>query len=95
MSVDLTVSTKTVHLIPKDLAIKRLCFDEATGMLRPNLVLIDRQGLVVFEINELGLKGDARDPARKLVVVWGGSMSSGFAGAGHACLTPSLPAISS
>ena len=28
---------KTVHLIPKDNAIKRLCFDDATKSLRPNL----------------------------------------------------------
>jgi hypothetical protein len=57
---------KSVHLIPKDAAIKRLCFDDATQRLRPNLVLVDRQGSVVFEINELGLKGAARDPMRKL-----------------------------
>jgi lysophospholipase L1-like esterase len=68
---------KTVHLIPHDAAIKNLCFDAATQTLRPNLVLVDRQGAVVFEINELGLKGDARDPARKLAVVWGDSVVFG------------------
>jgi lysophospholipase L1-like esterase len=68
---------KTVHLIPHDAAIKNLCFDEATKTLRPNLVLVDRQGAVVFEINELGLKGSARDPARKLAVVWGDSVVFG------------------
>ena len=69
--------TKAVHLIPPDAAIKRLCFDEETQMLRPNLVLVDRQGSVVFEINELGLKGAARDPVRKLAVVWGDSVVFG------------------
>ena len=68
---------KSVHLIPKDAAIKRLCFDDATQRLRPNLVLVDRQGSVVFEINELGLKGAARDPMRKLAVVWGDSVVFG------------------
>jgi hypothetical protein len=68
---------KTVHLIPADAAIKRLCFDEATQSLRPNMVLVDRQGAVVFEINELGLKGAARDPSRKLAVVWGDSVVFG------------------
>jgi lysophospholipase L1-like esterase len=77
--------TKTVHLIPKDNAIKRLCFDEATMTLRPNLVLVNRKGSVVFEINELGLKGDARDPSRKLVVVWGDSVVFG-ARRGWPCL---------
>src|SRR5204863_2322149 len=68
---------KTVHLIPADAAIKRLCFDEATQSLRPNMVLVDRQGAVVFEINERGLKGAARDPSRKLAVVWGDSVVFG------------------
>jgi hypothetical protein len=68
---------KTVHLIPKDNAIKRLCFDEATMTLRPNLVLVNRKGSVVFEINELGLKGVARDPSRRLAVVWGDSVVFG------------------
>ena len=70
-------TAKGVHLIPADAAIKRLCFDDATQSLRPNLVLVDRQGSVVFEINELGLKGAARDPARKLAVVWGDSVVFG------------------
>ena len=77
MSLAAAQAQKTVHLIPKDAAIKRLCFDDATQRLRPNLVLVDRQGSVVFEINELGLKGAARDPARKLAVVWGDSVVFG------------------
>jgi hypothetical protein len=77
MSLAAAHAQKTVHLIPKDAAIKRLCFDDATQKLRPNLVLVDRQGSVVFEINELGLKGATRDPARKLAVVWGDSVVFG------------------
>lgn len=68
---------KTVHLLPRPNAIKRLCFDEETMTLRPNLVLVDRKGSVEFEINELGLKGAARDPSRKLAVVWGDSVVFG------------------
>jgi hypothetical protein len=78
MSVEVTRAAKAVHLIPQDSAIKRLCFDEETQSLRPNMVLVDRQGAVVFEINELGLKGVARDPARKLAVVWGDSVVFGI-----------------
>ena len=77
MSLAAAQARKSVHLIPKDAAIKRLCFDDATQRLRPNLVLVDRQGSVVFEINELGLKGAARDPTRKLAVVWGDSVVFG------------------
>jgi lysophospholipase L1-like esterase len=76
---------KTIHLLPPPAAIKRLCFDEETQTLRPNIVLVDRQGAVVFEINELGLKGAARDPSRKLAVVWGDSVVFGI-GASWPCL---------
>ena len=78
MSSAVTGSAKTVHLIPEDAAIKRLCFDETTQSLRSNMVLVDRQGAVVFEVNELGLKGAARDPSRKLAVVWGDSVVFGM-----------------
>ena len=70
--------SKTVHLMPKATAVKRLLFDDETMNLRPNLVLVDRRGSVVFEINELGLKGAARDPLRKLAVVWGDSVVFGI-----------------
>jgi lysophospholipase L1-like esterase len=69
--------TKSVHLLPPTNMIKRLCFDETTMALRPNLVLVDWRGSVHFEINELGLKGTARDPSRKLVVIWGDSVVFG------------------
>src|SRR5947207_1004121 len=74
MATSSAAPLKSVHLIPQDSAVKRLCFDEATRTLRPNLVLVDRSGSVVFEINELGLKGLARDPSRKLAIVWGDSV---------------------
>ena len=80
---------KSVHLLPSPAAVKRLCFDEATQQLRPNMVLVDRQGAVVFEINELGLKGAARDPARKLAVVWGDSVVFGI-GWSWPCLIDAL-----
>src|SRR3954449_4570322 len=70
-------TARTVHLIPPDAAIKRLCFDGTSQNLRPNMVLVDRQGAVVFEINELGLKGASRDPSRKLAVIWGDSVVFG------------------
>src|SRR5215831_15630672 len=63
--------------MPEATAVKRLLFDDETMNLRPNLVLVDRRGSVVFEINELGLKGAARDPMRKLAVVWGDSVVFG------------------
>jgi hypothetical protein len=78
MTAEVTRAAKAVHLIPQDAAIKRLCFDEETQSLRPNMLLVDRQGAVVFEINELGLKGVGRDPARKLAVVWGDSVVFGI-----------------
>ena len=78
MSAGPAALCKSVHLIPRDSAVKRLCFDETTRSLRPNLVLVDRDGSVLFEINELGLKGAARDPARKLAVVWGDSVVFGI-----------------
>src|SRR5438067_5543067 len=69
---------KSIHLLPPPSAVKRLCFDETTRTLRPNMVLVDRRGAVVFEINEQGLKGAPRDPSRKLAVVWGDSVVFGM-----------------
>ena len=71
------VAAPTVHLVPKDAAIKALCYDSATKTLRANLIFVDRHGSVVFAINELGLKGAPRDPSRKLAVVWGDSVVFG------------------
>src|SRR5579871_1848931 len=83
------VMGKSVHLLPADAAVKRLIFDETTGNLRPNLVLVDRTGAVAFEINELGLKGAARDRARKLAVIWGDSVVFGIRGS-WPCLVDEL-----
>ena len=71
-------TAKGVHLLPPPSAVKRLCFGEQSRTLRPNMVLVDRHGMVVFEINELGLKGAARDPSRNLAVVWGDSVVFGI-----------------
>jgi hypothetical protein len=78
MTMPQAVSAKSVHVLPPPAAVKRLCFDEERRTLRPNMVLVDRRGAVVFEINELGLKGAARDPSRKLAVVWGDSVVFGI-----------------
>src|SRR5947207_9548458 len=69
---------KSIHLLPPPSAVKRLCFDETMRTLRPNMVLVDRRGAIVFEINELGLKGAARDPARELAVIRGESVVCGI-----------------
>src|SRR5438477_7850754 len=83
--------TKSIHLVPPPSAVKRLCFDETTRTLRPNMVLVDRRGAVVFEINELGLKGAARDPSRKLAVMWGDSVVFGI-GRSWPCLIDGMAA---
>jgi hypothetical protein len=68
---------RTVHLITQIDAFKALYFDRDGMALRPNLVFVDANGSVVFETNEIGLKGDALDPARRLAVVWGDSVVFG------------------
>jgi lysophospholipase L1-like esterase len=57
--------------------------------MRPQLVFVDADGSIDFEINEVGLKGDSIDDTRKLVVVWGDSVVFG-AGRGWPCLLDSL-----
>jgi len=68
---------KTVHLAVSGDSFKALYLDWQRGVLRPDLVFIDAEGSVVFEINELGLKGEALDAARRLAVVWGDSVVFG------------------
>src|SRR5207245_2472224 len=63
---------------------KAVFYDPERGALRPNQVFVDPDGGVVFETNEVGLKGDPLDPARKLGVVWGDSVVFA-AGRGWAC----------
>ena len=79
---------KTVHLMP-DQDLFRFCYDKGTQTLRPQLVFVDANGSIVFEINEVGLKGDALDGRRKLAVVWGESVVFG-AGRGWPCMLDSL-----
>ena len=55
------------------------------------MVLVDHRGAVVFEINELGLKGAARDPARKLAVIWGDSVVFGMGWSGPCLIDEMAP----
>ena len=50
---------KTVHLMLDHHACKLLYYDNEMRALRPQLVFVDGDGSIVFEINEVGLKGDA------------------------------------
>jgi hypothetical protein len=76
---------KTVHVMPRADALKAIYYDWQTDTLRPNLVFVDGNGRVLFETNEIGLKGEAVDETRKLAVVWGDSVVFG-AGKGWARL---------
>jgi lysophospholipase L1-like esterase len=80
---------KTVHLNLDHHVSKLLYYDKHTETLQPDLVFVDPAGSIVFEINEAGLKGEAVDDGRKLVVVWGDSVVFG-AGWGWPCLLDSL-----
>jgi len=78
---------KTVHLVSD--FNKSLYLDRQSLAFRPNLVFIEPSGEIVFQINEIGLKGDDRDGARKLAVVWGDSVVFGI-GQGWPCLLDEL-----
>jgi lysophospholipase L1-like esterase len=78
---------KTVHLVGD--FNKALYLDRQSLAFRPNLVFVETNGDIVFEINEIGLKGDARDRSRKLAVVWGDSVVFGI-GRGWPCLLDDL-----
>ena len=80
---------KTVHLTLNCAACKLLYYDKETEAMRPRLVFVGADGSIHFEINEVGLKGDALDDTRKLVVVWGDSVVFS-AGRGWPCLLDSL-----
>ncbi len=80
---------KTVHLILNHAACKLLYYDKEIEAMRPRLVFVGADGSIHFEINEVGLKGDALDETRKLVVVWGDSVVFS-AGRGWPCLLDSL-----
>ena len=76
---------RTVHLATESDIFKALYFDRQRLALRPNLTFVDASGLIVFETNDVGLKGDALDPPRKLAVVWGDSVVFS-SGRGWPCL---------
>lgn len=68
---------KTVHPMLDHHACKLLYYDNEIQALRPHLVFVDAAGSIVFETNEIGLKGEALDSDRKLAVVWGDSVVFG------------------
>ncbi len=78
---------KTVHLVSD--FNKSLYLDRQSLAFRPDLVFIEPSGRIVFQINEIGLKGDDRDKARRLAVVWGDSVVFGI-GQGWPCLLDDL-----
>src|SRR3954451_8864304 len=76
---------RTVYAVADTDVFKALYYDRENATLRPNLVFVDRDGSIVFETNEVGLKGEPLDPNRKLAVVWGDSVVFG-SGRGWASL---------
>ena len=80
-----------VHVIRQGEAFdsKAVFYDRERAALRPNLVFVHGDGTVVFETNEVGLKGDPLDNSRKLAVVWGDSVVFS-AGRGWPCLLDRL-----
>ena len=80
---------RTVLPVADTDVFKALYYDREQAALRPNLTFVDRTGTIVFETNELGLKGGPRDPKRKLAVVWGDSVVFG-SGWGWPCLLDEL-----
>jgi hypothetical protein len=81
--------TRTVYPVADTDVFKALYYDRDNATLRPNLVFVDASGSIVFETNEVGLKGDPLNPGRKLTVVWGDSVVFG-SGRGWACLLDRL-----
>ena len=69
--------------------MQQLYVDRTANLLRPNLTFVSHGGSVVFETNEIGLKGDPVDPTRQLAVVWGDSVVFGKA-RGWPCLLDAL-----
>ena len=70
---------RTVHVVPESLGeFQSLYLDREINWLRPNLTFVTRDGAPFFQTNEIGLKGDALDPRRKLAVVWGDSVVFGI-----------------
>src|ERR1044071_6576496 len=87
-----TGSLRTIHVIDDNSSwgtVQDLYLDKDANCLRPNLTFVNSTGAVAFETNEIGLKGDAIDPARRLAVVWGDSVVFGV-GRGWPCLLDDL-----
>ena len=80
---------RTVLPVADTDVLKARYYDREQAALRPNLTFIDATGSIVFETNEIGLKGHPRDPERKLAVVWGDSVVFG-SGWGWPCLLDEL-----
>src|SRR5690349_576813 len=57
--------------------MQQLYLDRDANCLKPNLTFVSTDGRVIFEINEIGLKGEPVDPTRQLAVVWGDSVVFG------------------
>ena len=80
---------RTVLPVADTDVFKALYYDREHAALRPNLTFVDRTGAIVFETNEVGLKGDPVDASRKLAVVWGDSVVFG-SGRSWPCLLDRL-----
>src|SRR5436305_971755 len=80
---------RTVLPVADTDVFKALYYDREQAALRPNLTFIDLNGEIVFETNEVGLKGDPVDASRKLAVVWGDSVVFG-SGRSWPCLLDRL-----
>ena len=79
---------KTVHYFDMRLGtggLQAIYLDREANRLRPDLSFVHEDPRWGFEINEIGFKGDALDPERKLAVVWGDSVVFGV-GAGWPAL---------
>jgi len=80
---------RTVLPVADTDVFKALYYDRERAALRANLTFIDFNGQIVFETNEVGLKGDPVDSRRKLAVVWGDSVVFG-SGRSWPCLLDRL-----
>jgi len=80
---------RRVQLVAESDVFKALYLDRERLSLRPDLVFVDRTGKIIFQTNEVGLKGDAVDPCRRLAVVWGDSVVFS-SGRGWPCLLDAL-----
>lgn len=80
---------RTVLPVADTDVFKAVYYDPAQAALRPNLTFVDFNGQIVFETNEVGLKGHPLDPTRRLAVIWGDSVVFG-SGWGWPCMIDRL-----